>query len=180
MFPLHLNLISCSSFEGPGLFRFDFKECEFDSKFYSFDNSKRSIERVLQGLKNSELLSRGAYKWYDNNFGPLIIKNITPEDFIQIDSLKLESILNKLIEDTKEKYYDLNYKNGETEIVKRKVNNIIEFIPVDKVLFFMYNVEINKTNIGSTKVEEHNIFDYFYFIFGYNETNFYMLTLFFE
>lgn len=180
MFPLNLKLTSCTTFEGPGLFRFDLKECDFESRFYTFDNSEKSIERVLQGLKNSGLLSKGAYKWYDNNFGPIIIKNIAPEDFAQIDSLKLENILNKLIESTTEKFHDLNYKNGEIDIVKRKINNAIEFIPIDSVLFFIYNVKINKTNIGSTKVEEHNLFEYFYFIFGYNETKFYLLTLFFE
>lgn len=108
MFPLNLKLTSCTSFEGPGLFIFDFKECDFESKFYTFDNSEKSIERVLQGLKNSGLLSKGAYKWYDNNFGPVIVKNIAPVDFTQIDNLKLESILNKLIEGTIEKYPDLN------------------------------------------------------------------------
>jgi hypothetical protein len=180
MFTLSLKLTQTSCFEGPGLFRFDFKECVFENKFYTYDNSEKSLERVINSLKTSGLLSQGRYKWYDNNFGPVIIKNIEPKDFKQIENLRLATVLNNLIEGTTKKYYNLSYTNSEIDIVKRKIQNAIEFIPLDKVLFFIYNIEINKTNSGNIKLEEHNLFDYFYFVIGYNEVNFYLLTLFYE
>ena len=180
MFLLNFRPIQSTAFEGPGLFRFDFKECDFEQRFYTYDNSLKSIERVLDGLKTSRLLSKGAYQWYDHHFGPVIIDNIHAEDFSQIDSLKLENTLSHLVDSTIAKFYEVRYENGELDVVKHKIRTAIEFIPVDTVLFFKYDVEINKTNIGSTKVVEHNLFDYFYFIIGFNEKKFYLMTLFYE
>ena len=180
MFDLELHLINNDSFQGPGLFRFDFKECMFFPKLHSFNHSKEIFEFVLLSLKKTKLLETGAYKWYDNHYGPIVIANIQIADFLPIRYQTIHQEVDKIVDEAKGKYYDLMYENDESEYVKNKIRKIIECIPFDKTVFYKYAIEVKKTNIGSTKLVEHNLFDYFYFIIGFNEEKFYLLTLFFE
>ena len=179
-FNFDFRLIQNDSFKGPGLFAFDFKECDFLPAFYTYNNSKDSLERVLNSLKNSRLLLTGSYKWYDKHYGPIVIDNIQPEDFEFIDGLQLYSEIDKLVDQTKDQFYELDYRNDETSIVKHKIRRVTEFVPIDSVTFFKYNVEVKAENTGSMKVVEHNLFNYFYFIIGFNQTKFYLITLFYE
>jgi hypothetical protein len=180
MSPLRLQSYQNNSFEGPSHFTFDFKECCFDPIFHTYDNFQNSISVVLEALKLSGHLTRGAYKGYDNHYGPVTIENIQVEDFVEIEGKKLLTTLNQLIDGTSSKFYNLTYENRALDIVKRKVHTVLECMPLDGVSFFKYNVEIGKTNIGSIKVVEHNLFDYFYFFIGFNNARFYLLTLFSE
>lgn len=180
MFDLELHLTNNDSFQGPGIFRFDFKECAFTPRFNSFSELNKSFDLVLQSLKKTKLLETGAYKWYDNHYGPVVIENIQYEDFVQVDNHNIYQELDRIIDETKDKYNDLTYINDESEYVKNKIGRILEYIHFDKTIFYKYAIEVKKTNIGSTKLVEHNIFDYFYFMIGFNEEKFYLLTLFFE
>lgn len=179
MFPLELHRIQTTSFDGPGLVRFDFKECAFAPTFYTFKDSPECLERVLDSLKKSGLLSKSANKWYDNYFGPIVIEHIHAEDFVKIEGDQLLDTLYQCVDSSLEAYPDIKYENGELDIAKYKISTALSFIPTDQVLFFKYAIKIEKENFGSTKLVDLNIFDYFYFIIGYNETRFYLMTVFY-
>lgn len=180
MFPLEFHRFQNTSFDGPGLVRFDFKECAFDPKFYTFNDSRECLEDVLDSLKKSGLLSRGAYKWYDHHFGPIVMEHIHAEDFVKISGDQLLDTLYQFVDSSLEVYSEEKYENGELDIAKHKIRTALAFVPTDQVLFFKYAIKIEKENFGSTKLVDLNIFDYFYFIIGYNETRFYLMTVFYE
>lgn len=180
MFEFGFQLVQNDFFEGPGLFRFDFKECHFIPKFYTYNSTKESFERILKSLKKSRLLTTGTYRWMDNYYGPIAIENIEVEDFVQFDGLKLYNEIGQLIECATTHFSDLVYQNGEKEKVNYKAQRILEFIPVDTTTFYRYNLKVQKLNLQNQKLIENNLFDYFFFIIGFNEEKFYLITLFYE
>lgn len=180
-FPLDGSIVCNDSFQGPGGVAFDFKEYEFQPTFFTYDNSERSFNRVLDAIKRLGLMERGQYKWYPKHYGPLIIDQIEVSDFVKVDSYQLFQELDNLVENFDDDYFinrdDLPI---ERQLIKDKIQFSMRLVPFDKTLFFKYNVPIASTNIGSTKVVEHNRFCYFHSLIGYNETKFYLLTLFYE
>lgn len=179
-FPLSGYLICNDSFEGPGAVKFDFKEYCFQPTFHTYDASLDSLERVLDAVKRSGLMEKGAYTWYPNHFGPSNIDNIETKDFKLVEGLNLLQELDNLVDNLKERYFCLHDYLVDRQIIKDKIHFLLRLIPLDTSIFFQYNVAVTSYNPGSIKVFEHNLFDYFYFFIGYNKEKFYLITLFYE
>ena len=179
-FPLNGHIVCNDTFQGPGGVAFDFKEYRFEPIFYTYDNSEKSFGRALDAIKRLGLMERGIYEWYPKHYGPVIIEQIDPKDFIQIDSYKLPHEIDNLVNNIDEQYFTRDDKPVDRQIIKDKIHYSLRLVPLDTSIFFKYNVPIGSTNIGSTKVVEHNLFCYFHSLIGYNQEKFYLLTLFYE
>lgn len=179
-FPLSGHLICNDAFEGPEAVNFDFKEYRFQPTFHTYDASLKSFDRVLDVVKQCRLMEKGAYTWYPNHFGPIIIDNIETKDFKLVEGLNLLQELDSLVDNINERYFCIHDFPLDRQIIKDKIHFLLRLIPLDTSIFFQYNVAVAKNNPGSKKVVEHNLFDYFYFLIGYNKEKFYLITLFYE
>lgn len=179
MIPLNIHLYHSTAIEGPGLFRFDLKECKFGPRFFTYNTNTVSVEKVLDAVKRNGLLNKVAYLGLNGYFGPVNIEHLSADDFKLLDGSYIKQTLDELVDLATASFVDVDYKNGEADLIKIRIGHALEFIPVDFVSFFLYNVPIRKQNTGNLKLEGQNIFDYFYFIFGFNEESFYLITLFY-
>lgn len=125
-------------------------------------------------------MERGIYKWYPEHYGPVIINQIEIHDYVKIESYNLLQELDNLVDNIHEHYFTRDYKPVDRQFIKDKMHFSLRLVPLDTSIFFKYNVPIGATNIGSTKVVEHNLFCYFHSLIGYNQDKFYLLTLFYE
>lgn len=179
-FPLSGYLICNDSFEGPDALKFDFKEYRFQPTFHTYDESKKSFDRVLDAVKRCGLMEKGAYTWFPNYFGPINIGNIETKDFKRVEGFNLLKELDNLVDNLKERYVCLHDFPLDRQVIKDKIHFLLRLIPLDTSIFFQYNVAVTPYNPGSKKVFEHNLFDYFFFFLGYNKEKFYLITLFYE
>lgn len=179
-FPLHGHIICNDTLQGPGSVTFDFKEYQFEPTFFTYENSEQSFGRVLEAIKRIGLMERGMYKWYNGHYGPVVINQIKTNDFVQIESYTLLHELDNIIDNIHELYFIEDNKPVDRQFIKDKIRFSLRLVPLDTVIFFKYNVPIDKTNIGSEKVVEHNLFCYFHSLIGYNQDKFYLLTMFYE
>lgn len=179
-FALSGYLICNDSFEGPEAVKFDFKEYRFQPTFHTYDASMDSLGKVLDTVKRSGLMEKGAYVCYPNHFGPINIDNIETKDFKLVERLNLLQELDSLVDNLEDRFLCNNDFPIDRQIIKDKIHFLLRLIPLDTSIFFQYNVAVKQYNPGSIKVFEHNPFNYFYFFVGYNKEKFYLITLFYE
>jgi hypothetical protein len=179
-FPLSGYLVYNDFFEGPEAVKFDLKEYRFHPTFHTYDESLKSFDRVLAAVKQCRLIEKGAYTWYPNHFGPIIIDNIETKDFKLVKGTNLLQEMDNLVDNINDRYFCIHDLPIERQIIKDKIHYLLRLIPFDTCIFFQYNVAVTPYNPGSKKLIEHNLFDYFYFLIGYNKEKFYLITLFYE
>jgi len=88
--------------------------------------------------------------------------------------------MDNLVDNINDRYFCIHDLPLERQIIKDKIHYLLRLIPFDTCIFFQYNVAVTPYNPESKKLIEHNLFDYFYFLFGYNKEKFYLITLFYE
>lgn len=179
-FFLNGYIVCNDTFQGPGAVAFDFKEYCFDPTFYTCDDSERSFKRVMDTIKRLGIFERGIYWWYPKHYGPIIIDQIETKDFTQVENSQLPQEIDNLVNSIHEQYFTKDYKPIDRQLIKDKIHFSLRVVPLDKSIFFRYNVPIRSTNLESKKVVEHNLFSYFHSLIGYNQERLYLLTIFYE
>lgn len=177
---MKLHLFQTNSFTGPGMFCFEFKECRIESGLRPIGKTEADLARVLDAMIREKIPLRGHFKWYNGQYGPIILDFLSAADFGKCIASGVTDELDRMVEAASIHFKEFSYANGEPEIVKHKIHALLGFIPTDTTAFFKYTRPIGKSNPGSIHLMEHNQYDYFHLLIGFNDDSCYLISLFWD
>jgi hypothetical protein len=172
-----LNLIQVNSFTGPGMFCFEFKECSVKG-IYPKTQGMPDLDNIINVLRQFNIPGRGHFKWYEGCYGPIVLDTLSAKDFTPVSGFR--SILDEMVDSGARCFTGFEYMNGEPEIIRHKIHALTGFVPDDTTAFFRYTREIRKYNEKSIHLLEHNQYDFFHLLIGYNENTCYLISLFWD
>jgi hypothetical protein len=176
--PFELLALSTDTFQGPGAICLELKQFAFRPPFTPEDTSPGTVQQILAGLRFHHLLEQGLHKWLTGHFGPIIIEQIEPQDFVPVQGSLTRSI-GTLIDSLPEACFEEEETPVDRQQVREKISCSLGILEEGQHIFY-HHPSSTHTAKGSRKFAEHHPFCYFHAFLGFNRTHLCLVTLFYE
>lgn len=179
--PLKPKLVSWNAFSGPGMFCMEHREFAWEEPVPSRIRQGERLQALLDGLIRENGLRILGFKWYEGQYGPILLDRMTADDFVEVETLDLPRILDEMVTQASQAFHGFEYAKGEPETVKAKLMSLLSQLPTgEDAGYWRYDVPFVKSNPKDGKLQDPTLFDFFHFLVGMDDNGCSTLCLFYD
>ena len=175
------RLVTWNAFSGPGMFCMEHREFAWDYPFPSGIAEGERLQAMLDGLIREKGFRTLTFRWYEGQYGPILLDRMTADDFMQVDTQALPRILDEMVTQSSRAFHGFVYEKGEPETVRGKLMSLLSLLPMGRdALYWRYDVPFVKSNPKDGKLQDPTLFDFFHFLIGMDDNGCHTLCLFYD